>query len=250
MMTNDLKNLENLINICNLNLRSSPQHIDYLKSRDISRSYIEKYKIGFFPQNIDTLKKHVSREMLLRLNIVNFSNNSDFSDYFSLIFPIYNEYGNPVGISGRALMSDEERSFLGVPKYKNSSYKKSKVLFGLNFAKDSIIKNNNVYVVEGYFDKIAMDKYGLDNCVAICGTSYSSRHFLTLIKYTNSLTFLLDSDSAGKSSMERIYSKFSNKGIKLRFLELESKYKDIDNFFEENSLDDFYKINKIIPGSW
>jgi len=242
--------LENLFKICNSNIYSSNIHMSYLENRGICRELIDKYEIGYFPQNIDILKKYVSKNILVKLNIINYSNNSDFSDYFSLVFPIRSEYGEPVGISGRVLLSDEKRAFLNISKYKNSSYKKSKILFGLNSSKESIIKNNNVYIVEGYFDKISMDKNGIDNSVAICGTAFSSRHFLCLSKYTDCMTFLLDSDDAGVASAERICSKYSNKGIKLRFLELNKSYKDIDDFFVENTKKDFLKIKNIIPNSW
>tara|TARA_B100000131_G_scaffold322708_1_gene377678 strand:+ start:3902 stop:4642 length:741 start_codon:yes stop_codon:yes gene_type:complete len=242
--------LENLFSICNSNLQSSERHISYLKNRGINDNLIRKYQIGYFPQNINILKKYVSKQLLVKLNIVNYSNNSDFSDYFNLIFPIRSEYGEPVGISGRVLMDDQKRSLLNISKYKNSSYKKSKILFGLNYSKNSIIKNNNVYIVEGYFDKISMDNNQLENSVAICGTAFSSKHFLSLSKYTDCMTFLLDSDDAGVASMERICSKYSNKGVKLRFLELDKSYKDIDDFFKENSKNNFLGIRSIIPSAW
>jgi DNA primase len=242
--------LENLFNICNSNIYSSDRHISYLERRGIGKELIDKYQIGYFPQNMDILTRYVPKDILIKLNIANYSNGSDFSDYFSLIFPIRSEYGQPVGISGRVLMDDQKRVFLNISKYKNSSYKKSKILFGLNRSKNSIIENNNVYIVEGYFDKISMDKNNLNNSVAICGTAFSSKHFLCLSKYTDCMTFLLDSDDAGVASAERICSKYSNKGIRLRFLELNKIYKDIDDFFVENSRSDFLNIKSIIPNTW
>ena len=124
-----VSDLENLFKICSLNLRSSDLHYSYLKKRGFDDSIINRYQIGYFPQNIQTLKKYVSRDLLLKLNIINYSNNSDFSDYFSLIFPIRSEYGDPVGISGRVLLEESQRVALNISKYKNSSYKKSKVFW-------------------------------------------------------------------------------------------------------------------------
>ena len=158
-----------------------------------------------------------------------------------------------MGISGRSLATDEERRLLNISKYKNSSYKKSNLLFGLNDAKKSILNSNNVFVVEGYFDKVAMDKIGISNSVAICGTAFSKNHFLKLLKYTDKITFLLDSDDAGRRSSESIFSKFSNKGAKLRFLNLPSEYKDIDEYVNlggKNRYDFFRDASLTMPGIW
>tara|TARA_B100001029_G_C14894787_1_gene357475 strand:+ start:149 stop:745 length:597 start_codon:yes stop_codon:yes gene_type:complete len=197
------------------------------------------------------LTKYVSEEVLNKLNILNYAGDSEFSNYFYLVFPIFSEYGDPVGISGRAMMGDAERSVIGIPKYKNSSYKKANVLYGLNRAKASCLRSSNVYVVEGYFDQISMEQNGIQNSVAICGTSFSQNHFLKLARYSDKITFILDSDEAGIKSMERIYSKYINKGIKLRFLKVPDGYKDIDEYFQNNSKDDFFRdFKQTIPDMW
>ena len=242
--------LDNLFKICNANLKSSRMHLSYLLDRGMSIDMINKYQLGYFPQNIEVLTKYVPKDILIKLNILNYANGSDFSDYFSLVFPIRSEYGDPVGISGRVLFGEEQRHALNISKYKNSSYKKSRVLYGLSKSRNSIIKKNNVYIVEGYFDKISMDRNGYNNCVAICGTAFSSRHFLSLSKYTDTMTFLLDSDDAGVASAQKIYSKYSNKGVTLNFLNLDKECKDIDEFFLNNSSDDFLSIESIIPDVW
>jgi len=244
--------LEDLVSICSSNLNNSKEHLSYLNNRGISTKIIKDYKLGFFPQNTLKLLEFVPEEPLLKSNIIDYSKNSDFSNYFNLIIPIYSEYGEVVGISGRTLLGDDKREILRISKYKNSSYKKAKILFGLNKARKSIIKKQNVYVVEGYFDQIAMRKNGLSNTVAICGTAFSKSHFLKLAKYTNKLTFLLDSDDAGISAAESISSKFSNKGIRLRFLRLPNKYKDIDEYFcAGKKRDDFLlEVSSFVPGVW
>ena len=247
------KELDTLINICNKNLKNSKECIAYLKNRGLSGEDVKRFKIGYFPRNIKMLTNYVSSDLLKSLSIVDYSNNSDFSNYFYLVFPIYSEYGAPVGISGRTLLSDEERGFVGIPKYKNSSYKKSGILYGLEASRDHIIKSNNVYVLEGYFDQIAMNKAGIKNSVAICGTAFSQNHFLKLARYTDKITFLLDSDDAGVRSVESIHNKFLNKGVKLRFLKCPDGYKDVDEYFrnDKNCIETFKKDFKItIPGFW
>ena len=245
--------LAKLVNICHSNLRNSKECLRYLRDRGISKSLIKSNRIGFFPQNMTVLKRHISEEELLRTNISNFSGGSDFLNYFYLTFPIYSEYGDVVGISGRTLLSEVDRRIVGIPKYKNSSYKKADILYGLDKSKRTILKKNNVFVLEGYFDYLSMVNNGINNSVAICGTAFSKKHFLKLARYTSKITFILDSDDAGVKSAERIYSNFINKGIKLRFLKLPGSFKDIDEYFSEenSSADSFYRdFKQIIPEAW
>ncbi len=250
--SNEVIALNILAEICHSNLKNSKKLTSYLiDNRGISREMIDKYKLGFFPQNLKKLTSFVSESLLLKLNIAETPYRSQFSDYFSLVFPIYSEYGDARGISGRTLLSDIERRSIGIPKYKNSSYKKADILYGLRESVNSIIETQNVYVVEGYFDKIAMDSAGIKNAVAICGTAFSQKHFLKLTRYTDKITFILDSDDAGTKSMQRIYDKYINKGIKLRFLSVPGPFKDVDEFFRENSITEFEKrFMQIIPGAW
>jgi len=251
---NNHQEFDKLVKICQSNLKNSRDCINYLvRERGLDKKTIIQNKIGFFPQNIAMLKKYVSEEFLARTNITNFSGGSDFSNYFYLVFPIYSEYGDLVGISGRTLLGQEERKLVGIPKYKNSSYKKADILYGLNESKWHILNKNNVFVTEGYFDHISMSKNGLKNSVAICGTAFSKKHFIKLARYADKITFILDSDDAGQKSAERIYNKFINKGIRLRFLKLPSNFKDVDEYFsnQENSVESFFKdFKQIIPEAW
>jgi DNA primase len=247
------KSLFDLVNICHSNLKNSKECISYLKNRGMTRDLIKQNKIGFFPQNIGILKKYIPEELLLKLNIARISNGSDFSEYFYLIFPIFSEHNKVVGISGRSLLSESDRKILGIPKYKNSSYKKSDILYGLNNSKYDILDKQNVYIVEGYFDYLTLTRAGIKNCVAICGTAFSKKHFIKLARYSNKMTFLLDSDDAGRKSSDNIYSKFINKGIKLRFLNLPTPYKDIDEYLSDKPVDAedaFKELDEYLPEIW
>ncbi len=235
--------LEKLFNICHVNLKNSEELNEYLfKKRKISKETIDKYKIGYFPRNINVLTKYVSEDILKELTIINAVGSSHFSSLYYLVIPIYSEYSEATGIGGRVLIGEEEREILELPKYKNSRYIKSDVLYGLNFARESILKQQNVYVVEGYFDQISMYSHGIKNTVAICGTAFSYKHLLRLAKYTNKITFILDGDEAGKKSMKNIGKKFLNRGINLKFATLPKEFKDSDEYFSS----DMNKNKKII----
>jgi len=230
--TGMIKDLETLIKICQTNLKNSPECLAYLRdTRGMSEAAIENHKIGYFPQSINMLTKYVSRATLEKLNIIDYSGNSKFADFYYLVFPIYNEYGEPVGINGRTLISDTQREMLGIAKYENSSFKKSTTLFGFNRARGSILAKGEVFVCEGNFDAIQLQENGIKNSVAICGTGFSKDHFVRLARYAHTFTFVLDSDDGGRKAISRINKKFMNKGIKLRFLSLPDKYKDVDDFF-------------------
>jgi len=249
-----MNELNKLVEICHSNINNSEKCREYLyKKRRLSMNLINKYQFGYFPQNIGKLVEHVNEEKLLKNSIINSLKNSDFADYFYLIIPLINEYNETVGISGRTLLDEGERSYLGIPKYKNSSFKKANFLFGLNFAKNQIIESNNVYIVEGYFDQISLSQRGILNSVAICGTAFSQYHFYKLAKYCDKMTFILDSDDAGRKSAQRIYSKFLNKGIRLRFLKVPDGSKDVDEYFSnpKNNKNSFFQdFKQIIPEDW
>ena len=243
------KELKKLIDICCINLKSSPECIEYLENRGISKELISKYKLGFFPQNTKTLIKYICEDTLKKLSIIKYDNTSTFSDHHSLIFPIISEYNNYIGICGRTLMSKKDLELLEVPKYKNSSYEKNKILYGLDSSviKD-IVSKNSVFVVEGYFDQISMIKNNIKNSVAICGTAFSKNHFLKLSRLCNNIYFIFDNDSAGLETSKRVYSKFNNYDININFLRCSYNYKDIDEYFlyKDNSIktfkDDFRKF--------
>jgi len=243
--------MSKLIDICHLNLTNSNESLNYLQSeRGLSLESIEKYKIGYFPQSVSKLIEFVSEGVLNKLSIVDYSGNSKFSEFFHLIFPIFSEYGEPIGIGGRCLLDPIERGVFNLPKYNNSTFKKGDYLYGLDKSRGSMFRESNAYVVEGYFDHIALDSNGINNSVAICGTSFSKNHMLKLSRYTDKITFVLDRDDGGRKSMERIYLKYCNKGIKLRFLSLPPNCKDIDDYFLKGGTAESFSedLDKYIPG--
>ncbi len=250
-MTAEAQELNKLIEICHSNLKKTKIGKDYIfDERNISLESFQKYKIGFFPRNVKKLTEYVDSDVLKKNGIIGYDGNSDFSNYYSIIFPIYDDYGTPVAIAGRSMLSDYDRGLLAIPKYKNSSFKKANNLFGLNFAKKEILSKQNVFVVEGYFDQISMYDSGIKNTVAACGTGFSKNHFIKLARYTDKISIFLDSDESGQKSAESIYNKYINRGIKLRFVKLPSKYKDAGEYFLDNqkSENDFYEeIENIIP---
>jgi DNA primase len=250
----ETQELSKLIDICHDNLKKTKIGKEYvLGDRNLSKDAVLKYKIGFFPRSTKKLTEYVSDDFLKSAGLMDYDGSSQFSNYYSITFPIYDDYGTPVGIAGRCMLSDKEREIVGIPKYKNSKFKKANYLFGLNLAREEILKNQNVYVVEGYFDQISMYDAGIKNTVAVCGTGFSKSHFLKLARYTDKVSIFLDGDESGQKSAESIYNKYVNRGLKLRFSKLPSGYKDAGEYFLDSNktFNDFQKeIESIIPMEW
>ena len=245
---NDSAELQKLIDICHQNLKNTYDAKKYIiGERGISKEMCLKYKLGFFPRNISKLCQYVSREFLEKAGLIDYDGLSEYSDHYPVVFPIYDEYGIPVGLSCRSLLSDDERRVLGIPKYKNTRYKKTMYLFGFNLAREHILLNQDVFVVEGNFDQVSMFSAGIKNTVASCGTAFGKTHLIKLSRYTDKITILFDGDDAGIKSSMKIYEKFVNNGLKLRFAKLPKIYKDPGDYFKTDvsgvsrTSSDFYK---------
>jgi DNA primase len=137
------------------------------------------------------------------LGFVNKANKVQDSFRGRLMFPIWNTKGDPVGFGGRLLEGGQG------PKYKNSAetaiYQKSRLLYGLNFAKGEIVAQGEVVICEGYTDVMAFILAGLPIAVATCGTALADEHFLTLKNLARKVTLAYDADAAGQAAAERCY---------------------------------------------
>lgn len=244
--------LDLLSSICQDNLQKTDTAKDYFEKRGLSDKTIKLFRLGLFPKNIFAMYRYVSKSTLLSCNIVNEYDFSRFSDTHQIIFPVFNEYGDVVGIKGRTLLSSEERKELKLPKYLGSSYKKKEVLYGFEQARKHIISEDSVYIVEGNIDFLKMYQSGIKNVVAVCGTSFTSQQFVKLLRYTRNLNFVYDRDDGGMASMKRISDKFSGRGAKIRFFTVPEGYNDVDDYLSSwfNSKNTFVEdIEQLYP-SW
>ena len=120
-----------------------------------------------------------------------------------MLFPIFDAKGDPVGFGGRILPGAEGS------KYRNSTenpiYSKSKVLYGLNWAKGDIVNADEVIVCEGYTDVIGFAAAGLPRAVATCGTSLTEEHFQALQSFARRIVLAFDADAAGQNAAARFY---------------------------------------------
>jgi DNA primase len=206
--------------------------LDYLNKRGVSSDMIEKYKIGFALDSYDDLYKIFLSKGFNKPEIVESglatSKDTEYSKIFDrfrlrLIFPIFSKDGKVIGFGGRALKADEPAKYLNSPE--TPIYHKSDVLYGFNFAKEEIRKSDQVILVEGYFDQIAMTQAGIKNVVSVSGTALTPRHLHLLGKFCKNILFCLDSDSAGIEALYRSSELALEEGFNLKVLKL-GEYKD------------------------
>jgi DNA primase len=175
--------------------------VDYLKGRGITGKVAKQFQLGFAPDGwrnlFDALIASGSTESQLeRAGLAIRRDHGGHYDRFRdrIMFPIHDRRGRVLGFGGRILDQGE-------PKYLNSPetevFHKGRELYGLHEAL-AAGQLDNLIVVEGYMDVIALNQFGLTNAVATLGTAVTSDHLDQLFRHTPAITFCFDGDAAGK----------------------------------------------------
>jgi DNA primase len=180
----------------------------YLRSRGYDGEAIKRFRIGWAPDGWDTLCRalKLSNDVARDTGLGYVNKVGKLNDFFQarILFPIFDATGSPIAFGGRKLPDAEG------PKYKNSSetklYSKSRTLYGLNWAKASIVAEQEVIVCEGYTDVIGFHRAGLPRAVATCGTALADEHFRTLKNFARRIVLAYDADSAGQSAAAKFYA--------------------------------------------
>jgi DNA primase len=181
---------------------------DYLRSRGIGGDVARQFRLGWAPDEWDALGTGLRQpEKVLRETGLAFLNRRQrLQDTFRgrLLFPIFNDTGDPVAFGGRILPGSPDPA-----KYKNSPesaiYSKSKVLYGLNWAKADVVRADRVVVCEGYTDVIGFHRVGVTTAVATCGTALTAEHVRLLKRYASHVVLAFDADAAGQGAAARFY---------------------------------------------
>lgn len=179
----------------------------YLRERGFDGEMVRRYKVGWAPDDWDQLVKALpfSPKVLRDAGLGRESKRGGTNDFFRarVLFPIFDPQGDPIGFGGRMLPGGRP------PKYQNTPettlYRKSKVLYGLNWAKDEAVRENEVIICEGYTDVIGFATVGLGRAVATCGTALTDDHVRTLQRFAPKLVLAFDPDAAGQAAADRVY---------------------------------------------
>jgi DNA primase len=195
----------------------------YFTSRGFRADIIEKFKVGYCPEGWDVMTNaaikagyNLDKLVLTGLCKLKSSDNKPF-DFFHgrVMFPIRDVTGRVIGFGGRTLKTDKK-----IAKYFNSPesplYSKSKALYGIHLAKQSITKEDMCFLVEGYTDVMAMHQSGVENVVASSGTALTLGQIALIRRFTKNVTVLFDGDAAGISASLRGIDLLLKEGMKVK----------------------------------
>ncbi|MBQ6816375.1 MAG: DNA primase [Clostridia bacterium] len=212
--------------------------LDYLLGRGLTIQTIKHFGLGAAPSGWTTLTDYLTKKgySVFELEQANISSKSSktgkYFDRFRgrVMFPVIDIRGNVIAFSGRANPAEKDAA-----KYINSAdtpvYKKSRNLFGINFAKNNCAER--IILVEGNMDVISLHQAGFDNTVAPLGTAFTEEQAKLLSRYTKEIVVTLDSDTAGQKAVMRALETMKNSGMPIRVLVL-PECKDPDEYIKKN----------------
>lgn len=218
--------------------------VSYMDKRGINPNIRRKFGLGYAPKGSGTLyrflksKGYTDKEISASGLAYPKKNGTGFLDKFynRLMFPIFDLRMNLCGFGGRTLDGKE-------PKYLNSPetliFNKSKLLFGLNFAKAE--RKDEIIVVEGYMDVISLYQAGFKNTAATLGTAFNQEHAKVLKKITSNVILLYDSDEAGTKAALRAIPILKQEGFNVKALQVPDG-KDPDEFIKSKGSFGFSKL--------
>lgn len=225
----------------------------YFKERGFTEETIQKFRLGFSPDEwtafTDTaLAKGYQLEFLEKTGLTIINGDRKFDRFKGrVMFPIHSMSGRVLGFGGRILTNDKKQA-----KYLNSPeseiYHKSKVLYGIFFAKQAIAKADNCYLVEGYTDVIQMHQKGIENVVASSGTALTQDQIRLIHRLTPNITVLYDGDAAGLRASIRGVDLILEQGMNVKVCTFpdgddpdsfarKTAYEDLVLYLENNATD-------------
>jgi len=184
----------------------------YLRARGLDGDVVREFAVGWAPDAWDELARalRLDDDLAAGTGLARRNSRHRLQDHFRarILFPIYDDRGDPVSFGGRILPGGEGPGNQG--KYKNTTetplYNKSKVLYGLDRAKAAIVTAGTAVICEGYTDVIGFHRAGVPLAVATCGTALTDDHVRLLSRFAaRRLVLAFDADSAGQAAAERFY---------------------------------------------
>ncbi len=196
----DRKLLENINLFFQKNLIHKNEALSYIKDRGIGEASLEKFELGYAPSSSENLNFLSSNGYTvgeaIEVGVVGVGESGGSYARFieRITFPIRSASGKIVGFGGRTI-SGHPAKYVNSPKTK--LFNKSYLLYGYNFAKQSIYQNKAVIVAEGYLDVIMLHQAGFTNAVATLGTALTKEHIPMISRGNPKVILAYDGDSAG-----------------------------------------------------
>ena len=213
--------------------------LSYFLERGFNLEIIKKFQLGFSTNSWTeltdrALKKGYQLRYLEKTGLTIVKEEKHFDRFKGrVMFPIHSMSGRVLGFGGRILASNEKAA-----KYLNSPesdiYHKSKVLYGIYYAKQTIAKENNCYLVEGYTDVIQFYQAGIKNVVSSSGTALSPNQIRLINRLTKNITILFDGDEAGIRAALRGVDLILEQGVNVKVCTF-PKGEDPDSFAKQKT---------------
>ncbi|MCB0391915.1 MAG: DNA primase [Bdellovibrionales bacterium] len=188
-------------------LAANDPRVQYLAKRGLSPETIKTFKIGIAPDSWDSLliemqKNQVPLKLANEIGLIKQKEKGGFYDIYRnrLMFPIYSHMGDCIGFGGRTL-GDDKAKYINSPD--SEIFHKGNILYGLNETAKFIRTTDQVILVEGYMDFMALYSAGIKNVVAVLGTALTPQHAKLIKRYTKNIVVLFDGDASGKLAAER-----------------------------------------------
>lgn len=216
--------------------------LSYFKERGFTEETIKKFNLGYSLDEWhaftdEALSKGYNIEYLEKTGLTIVKEDRRFDRFKGrVMFPIQSMSGRVLGFGGRILTNDKKAA-----KYLNSPeseiYHKSKILYGIYHAKQSIAKEDNCYLVEGYTDVIQFYQTGIKNVVASSGTALTPEQIRLINRLTKNITVLFDGDAAGIRASLRGIDLILEQGMNVKVCTFPDG-EDPDSFARQNTLEE------------
>lgn len=250
----DYSQMQKATQIYQQQLKLHPQAAAYVAKRGLSEETANKYAIGYAPESWDLLLKQLgqgktNRDQLFELKLTNRNESGREYDFFRdrIMFPIRDKRGRVIAFGGRVLGD-------GTPKYLNSPetrlFHKGRELYGLYEARQNQDRLEQLLVVEGYMDVVALSEHGIHFAVACLGTATTSEHMQTMFRFCSKVICCYDGDRAGRDAAWRaLQSALPNlkDGVELNFVFLPDG-EDPDTLVQKEGKDAFLaRLGEAMP---
>ncbi len=248
--------IQNQYHQCLLKSDAGAEAREYLARRNVTSSSIDKFRIGFAPDDWNWLTDRArttshSPEILKACGVLGESQTGTHYDRFKgrIIFPILDLQRRTIGFGGRVLPEvaarQQSQGQREPAKYVNSPvtriFSKSDNLYGLHFVRDAVTRPQELIVVEGYTDVVAAWQAGLDNVVAVLGTALNQRHLRLMKRFVERIVLVLDGDAAGRKRANETLELFFEADVDVRVLTLPDEM-DPCEFLQQNSAGEFREL--------
>lgn len=216
-------------------LAKHPEAKKYLiEQRKLNEKTITDFGIGYAPDSHYTMIQEFKAKWFVDKDLVDASlakKSQTWGDIYTffkhrITFPVYDTMNNVVGFSARIVDPNDKPKYLNSAEHK--AFEKSKLLYGLNRAKNAIKEYDALFIVEGQMDVIGLARLGYQLGVATCGTALTQEHLKLIKRYTEHVFLMFDSDEAGQEASLRALTLAYQHNLFPKIITLPEWFKDID----------------------